>query len=188
MTDTSPAIARISRISFLTDMTRADAPIIPLGYMFEAVWPKKARWLGLIGRLRLTPPELERVNMATWSELKEPFKLMTNLFFQGWAAPWATAGEVIQHEYHRSALSIGIGDRSASLIDRRIDSAAAWATTNNCLLVELAAFQSQLVPVIQATVVTAPRPKQAPAAPAPAISVAPTGSQIMTDSPEALAA
>ena len=77
-------LGRISRISFFTDMTRADAPVIPLGYMVEAAWPEQARWLGMIGRTRLTPFELEHVSLATWPDLRAPFGMLTTLFDHGW--------------------------------------------------------------------------------------------------------
>ena len=121
MTDTSPAIARISRISFSTDMTRADAPMIPLGYMFEGVWPKKARWLGLIGRLRLTPVELEMINTATWPEMKSPFHVLMELFMKGWDAQWGEAGQAISSEWARSALNIRTNQKSELLADKQVE-------------------------------------------------------------------
>jgi hypothetical protein len=77
------ALAHISRISFATDMTKGGSPEIPLGYMLEAAWLDQARWLGLIGRTRLTTQELKRVNLHTWPELEKPFSLLSRLFDQG---------------------------------------------------------------------------------------------------------
>src|SRR5437667_12259082 len=74
-TMTIPAIDRIFRMSFFTDMTRADAPVIPLGCMLEAAWPDQARWLGLIGR---TPAFYPPYDPATTYRLMETNAALSN--------------------------------------------------------------------------------------------------------------
>ena len=72
--------ASVSRIFFVTDMTTAAAPEIPLGFLVEASWPGDARWLGLIGRTLLTAAELPRINLRTWPEMEKPFGMLDRLF------------------------------------------------------------------------------------------------------------
>jgi hypothetical protein len=96
-----------------------------LGFMFEGVWPAQARWLGLIGRLKLTPLELELVNTLTWPELSRPFEMLKAIFEHGWAAEWGHAGDAAQRKWTRSALSIDVSDRSEILSDKAIDTEVA---------------------------------------------------------------
>jgi hypothetical protein len=122
-------------------MTRVDAPVIPLGYMLEAAWPEKARWLGLIGRMQLTPLELDRVNTTTWPELRNPFGMLADLFEKGWVAQWGDAGSAIQGGWSRSAFHIDthdhqIGDALSA------ESLEAWAGTCNLLSAELNALRA----------------------------------------------
>jgi hypothetical protein len=141
------AIGRISRISFYTDMTRADAPVLPLGYMLEAAWPDKARWLGLIGRTRLTPLELDRVNETTWPELRAPFGMLADLFEAGWAAAWGDAGVAIQNGWSRS--SFGIDTTDYPLGDAvSAETAEAWSGTCDVLCTQLNALHVKLAPTL----------------------------------------
>ena len=108
-------LGRISRIAFVTDMTRGDAPVIPLGYMVEGAWLDRARWLGLIGRTRLTPLEPNTVDLTSWAQLESPYDLLNSFFDRGWAATWGEAGSIIQQEWLRSALQITIDDYSSTM-------------------------------------------------------------------------
>jgi hypothetical protein len=140
-------LGRITRISFLTDMTRADAPVIPLGYMLEAAWPEKARWLGLVGRMRLTPLELDRVNKTTWPELHNPFATLADLFEKGWDAQWGEAGTVIQNGWSRSAFSVETSEHQIGPA-LSAESAEAWGGTCNLLCAELNALRVKLAPTL----------------------------------------
>ena len=145
---TNSAVGRISRISFQTDLTRGGASAIPLGCMLEAAWLDEARWLGLIGRTRLTLPEVGLVNLATWPELSNPFDLLLNrLFEQGWAAPDGSAGATIESELGRSSIFVRTEDASAFLNDFRIDADDAWLATTNSLSARLTLLGKELVPL-----------------------------------------
>jgi hypothetical protein len=74
------------RIEFRTNLTRADAPVFPIGYLLETHWQNQVRWLGLLFRRRLTVPELDIVNTDTWPELKDLEPFMKGLFDEAWAA------------------------------------------------------------------------------------------------------
>jgi hypothetical protein len=74
------------RIEFRTDASKADALVVPLGYLRESSVSGNGRFLGLIFRPTLTPLELDRVNAHTWPELAgdklEGF--MNGLFDRAW--------------------------------------------------------------------------------------------------------
>jgi hypothetical protein len=72
------------RIEFRTDLTRADALSLPLAYVLEAHWDSGDRWLGMLFRKRLTALELERVDIATWSEMENLEAFMKGLFDEAW--------------------------------------------------------------------------------------------------------
>jgi hypothetical protein len=176
---TNPTIGRISRISFLTDMTRADASVLPLGFMLEAAWPDQARWLGLIGRTRLTPLELDRVNLTTWPDLRAPFNMLDKLFDQGWQSEWGGAGVTIQKQWSRSAFAIDIDDYPLKTFSA--DTAEAWASTCEALCASLNALHVRLAPVLVAPLI----PLRAPKAPAVA---RPIDIRTRAGAPEAMAA
>jgi len=72
------------RIEYRSDLTRAKAPVIPVGFVLEARWSDDVRWLGMLFRKRLTPVELDTINIETWPEMQalEPF--MNRLFDEVW--------------------------------------------------------------------------------------------------------
>jgi hypothetical protein len=72
------------RIEFRSDLTRADALSLPLAYVLEAHWDSGDRWLGMLFRKRLTTLELEHVDIATWSEMKNLEAFMKGLFDEAW--------------------------------------------------------------------------------------------------------
>jgi hypothetical protein len=72
------------RIEYQTNLTRARDPVLPLGYMLEGHWGDGARWLGLLFRKRLTPLESDRVDFATWPEMKDLPLFMNRLFERAW--------------------------------------------------------------------------------------------------------
>ena len=140
--------ARISRISFHTDMTRAGAPVIPLGVMIEAVVPERARWLGLIGRPRLVRLELDMINLRTWPQLDAPFAMMTDMFEQAWEAGPGLAGSHLSGKFGSSALSVLTNDSAAVSQVLKADTAADWAITRHALLQSLETFEAELVPCV----------------------------------------
>ncbi len=80
------------RIDFRCDLTRADAPSLPLAFMLETHWADGVRWLGMLFRKRLTALELESVDVSTWSELKTLESFMKGLFDEAWNAVPADVG------------------------------------------------------------------------------------------------
>jgi len=165
-------------------MTRADAPVIPLGFMLEAAWPDQARWLGLIGRTRLTPLELDAVNTATWPELRAPFDMLDKLFDGGWNSAWGSAANSIQQQWSRSSFSIDNGD--FPLTNMSAETAEAWTGTCDVLCTHLHMLHVQLAPVLIAQ--PTPLPPKPPTAPKPPIVTRPIESRTRVGSPEALAA
>lgn len=158
---TESAVSRISRISFRTDMRRMDAPIIPLGFMLEAAWPNEiARWLGLIGRGTLTEAELERVNLTTWPELKNPFEMLDGLFEDGWQSPWGQAGARLEGNWARSAFLIETRDFPLPALTADTD---GWASSCETLWSNLRSLRSQLAPTLAPPVSAAQRVTGIPA-------------------------
>lgn len=139
-------MARISRISFGTDMTRPNAPEIPLGFMLEAVWPDEARWLGLIGRTRLSVAESALINIATWPELKKPFSLLDRMFDQGWGAQWGEAGTATAALWARSSMIMDTQQQDELLAQASIESESAWAAATALLERQLSLLGDQLNP------------------------------------------
>ncbi len=74
------------RVEFRTDLMRAGAPTLPLGYMLEAHWHDGVRWLGMLFRRKLTALELDQVETATWPELVDLESFMSGLFERSWDA------------------------------------------------------------------------------------------------------
>src|SRR5581483_3803507 len=142
-----PAQARVSRLAFVSDLTQANTPQIPLGYMLEAVWPDQARWLGLIGRTELVPHELKLVNLATWPEMSKPFGLLDRTFDASWENEWGQAGETLRRLWFRSPLLVETAARNEMLVDMDIDSDAAWAITVNLLAECLSALGQHIRPL-----------------------------------------
>jgi hypothetical protein len=139
--------ARASRISFVTDMTRPDAPELLLGYLLEAVWPEQARWLGLIGRTRLIPSELALINLKTWPELEKPFGLLDRTFDESWEGSWGEAGATAQRLWTRSPLTVRGEQHDELLIEAEIDSDSAWTKTTDMLSSHLTLLGEKLRPL-----------------------------------------
>jgi hypothetical protein len=143
----SPSMARISRISFCTDMTRASAFEILLGFMLEAVWPDQARWLGLIGRTRLSSVEIKTVNLATWPEFEKPFGLLDRMFDQAWESAWGNAGVAAQQLWTRTSLIVQTDQHNQLLLEAKIDTDSAWASTVRMLDAQLTHLGEKLIPL-----------------------------------------
>lgn len=153
-----PPEARVSRLSFITDMTKVGALEIPLGFMLEATWPKQARWLGLIGRTRLTPTEIAAVNLLTWPELEKPFDLLGRAFDRGWEGGWGEAWSVAQGLWSRSPVVVRTTDHDEWLLDATINTENAWTLTTEMLSNRLSLLGQRLIP-----------PKPVPGTPHPRI-------------------
>jgi hypothetical protein len=72
------------RIEYQIDLTRADSEKLPVAYMLEAHWSDDVRWLGMLFRKRLLPPEIGRVDLDTWPEMKDLPQFMNRLFDEAW--------------------------------------------------------------------------------------------------------
>ena len=142
-----PSMAYISRISFLTDMTRKGAPEIPLAFMLEGAWVERARWLGLIGRTKLTSSERDAINFATWPGLEKPFVLLERLFDQGWEAQWGKAGAAVQGAWGTSALSVRVEDASHIIAGLAVETDVAWIKTTDMLNARLSTLGEGLRPL-----------------------------------------
>lgn len=164
---TSKPVVSITRIAFQSDMTRADAPVIPFARILECVWPDAIRWLGLIGRTRLTPLELEVINLETWPEFREPHPLLAKIWDKGWSADWGGAGELLQREWSRTALGVSTESLSGLLPDtNHTDIADALREAHPILWTHMIAEAEHLRPIIKAPVLRFPAPAQ-PAKPLP---------------------
>lgn len=165
----------ISRISLQTDMTRADAPVIPFARLLECVWPESVRWVGLIGRTRLTPAELSAINLETWPEFKDPHPFLMNLWDRGWSADWGGAGAALAAAWGRSALSIATETLAGLLPDtNHTDPDAALTEAHPLLWARMIAEEAHLKPTLLAPVV-----KLRPAEPKP-IRLQPTATRAET--------
>lgn len=72
------------RIEYLTDLTKARSPVVPVGLLLEAHWENGVRWQSLLFRKRLTAIELEVVDLETWPELGNLEPYMKKMFDRAW--------------------------------------------------------------------------------------------------------
>ena len=80
------AAGALWRIEYRTDAARAHSIVIPIGYMLEAHWDGRARWLGASYREKLTRAELDVVNLKTWPELEDLERFVNGIFDRAWDA------------------------------------------------------------------------------------------------------
>ena len=147
------AVVRISRISFQTDMTRADAPVFPFARVLECVWPNAIRWVGLIGRTRLTPLELDKINLDTWPEFQNPHDLLMKVWDCGWDSTWGDAGWAIQKNGIGSAWRLISKICKASSQSRfQADPDATLTEASPILLVRMMAERTHLAPTLSAPI------------------------------------
>ncbi|HEX3430802.1 MAG TPA: hypothetical protein VHT03_07940 [Rhizomicrobium sp.] len=150
---TTMPVVRISRISFQSDMTRGDAPVIPFARILECVWPDVLRWVGLIGRTRLMPLELDAINLETWPEFREPHALLSRLWDEGWNAEWGLAGAALETVWGRSALSVVTEPLAGLLPDcNHSDADAALIEAHPILWARMLAEENHLKPKLIAPV------------------------------------
>jgi hypothetical protein len=140
----------VSRIEYRTNMMRADAEIIPLGYLVEACWDD-ARWMGMIYRPSLTVNEKREVNLHTWPELADSRAFLKELFEVAQDADDGEAGDVLARQYGcLSALTVHVIDRAS---DFAAGLASAIETEVQTELVKrLRKFEDDLQPACVATV------------------------------------
>ena len=149
------------RIEFRTKLTQADSLVIPVAYLLDAQWKEgSVRWLGLLFRKRLTPPELDQVNTATWPELKEIEPFMKRLFEDAWrmvddaAADLGAAGLAKRYSHYSSLLFARAGEGPKKLMDEPVK---AFSQLYDHML----GLREQLAPVVTAPVVRMPRFRKA---------------------------
>ncbi len=140
----------VSRIEFRTNLMRANAPVIRLGFLVECCW-EDARWLGLVYRPALTPNELRESNLLTWPELQAPEALLRTLFDTAWDSAEGEGGAALAAKYGAlSALHVVVEDAQsqfASGLD--IDSDAI----DEQLYARLRQFEARLEPSCAAEVI-----------------------------------
>ena len=139
------------RIEFRTDLTRAQAPTVPVAYLLEASWKNQVRWLGMLFRKRLTVSELDFVDTETWPEMKDLEKFMSQLFEETWSiscaqSPMGSRSTATKYSMH-SALQFAHEDCNVS-IDCE-DPVQTFPSLYTCLL----GFRDALSPVLTAPVV-----------------------------------
>jgi hypothetical protein len=78
------AAAALWRIEYRIDAARADSRVIPVGYMLDAHWGERTRWLGVAYREKLTRAELDLVNLETWPELNNVENFVDAIFDRAW--------------------------------------------------------------------------------------------------------
>jgi hypothetical protein len=156
------------RIEYRSDLTRAQGPVLPVAYVLEARWNNSVRWLGMLFRKRLTPVELETVDLKTWPEMNglEPF--MTKLFDQVWTqelslgdkSPELGARKLAVNFSMRSSLQFNEAEEKIQLNDDDPEKSFT------ALYTHLLNLHGKLAPTLQpkAPVVQLPLRKPAPAA------------------------
>ena len=154
------------RVEFRTDLTKASAPTLKLGYLLEAHWHDGVRWLGMLFRRKLTALELDIVAKATWPELSDLETFMSGLFENAWNASesgsddLALGSAVIAQKYTiRSALQFA-SEKNIAVVNAD-DALGSFPI----LYAHLLSFRSQLTPALAAEVVPlkARRPAAVPA-------------------------
>lgn len=149
----------VSRIEFRTNLMRATAPVIRLGYLVECCW-EDARWMGLVYRTNLTHNELRESNTDTWPELSAPEALLRNLFDAAWDSADGEGGAALQARYGGlSALRVVVED-AASNFAAGISSEDD-AEVDDQLYTRLRRFEQQLEPVCAAEVIAFATPGSA---------------------------
>jgi hypothetical protein len=142
------------RIEFRTDASKVGALTIPLGFLRESWADNAGRFMGLIFRTRLTPLELDRVNLNTWAELSsdrlEPF--MDELFDKAWSDSRGAA----DGQLGAGALAANYGAHSAlSFVGTEVKEcrAATWQNLRLQLIGAMFSLEDRLSPVLMADVV-----------------------------------
>jgi hypothetical protein len=96
---------RVARVVYFTDVTRADAPIIPLGAFSELVLPH-GHALALKARSSLKEEELAKVAGLIRERLKNPFDMLRQEFDLAWEQ--AKPGYAIAYLAQRNASALSI--------------------------------------------------------------------------------
>jgi len=152
------------RIDYQGDLTKAKADTLPLGFVLEARWSSEVCWLGMLFRRRLSPLEMDYVNLETWPEMRDLESFMKGLFDRVWSTntgdPLKLGSDEIASEYSvQSSLHFAADKASVTLSD--VDPEKSFEE----LYRRLIGLHSRLLPVVKAPVVQlAPKQKVAPAA------------------------
>jgi hypothetical protein len=160
------------RIEYRSDLSRAQGPVLPIGYVLEARWNDlEARWnsdvcwLGMLFRTRLTPIELGHVDLETWPEMQELEPFMNRLFEEVWDQEGGVdngvlrlGSPVVGSKYSmQSSLQFVSADPSVALNDEDAEQSFP------ALYTRLLGLHGSLAPTLSAPVVPLPQ-RQKPAA------------------------
>ncbi len=96
---------RVARIVYLTDLTRANARVIPLGALSEVELPH-VHGLALKARAVLQPQELAAISPLIRERLTDPFEFMRGEFDAAWKN--AEPGKALDYLAARHASSLSI--------------------------------------------------------------------------------
>jgi hypothetical protein len=104
-----PHTLRFSTITFHVDMSKATAPIIPVGIMAEILLPR-LYGLGMVARIELSTDELARVSELPKPLVTRPFDYLALQFKEAWikAAPGGGALDYVSGKYEYSAFHFGV--------------------------------------------------------------------------------
>lgn len=145
----------VSRIEFRTNLMRANAPIIRLGFLVECCWDD-FRWMGMIYRPALTPNELKASNLETWPELLAPEPLLRSLFDKAWESADGEGGAALAELYGcLSAFHVAIDEANSSFADG-LSSELDDGELDAKLYARLRQFEARLEPACQAEVISLP--------------------------------
>lgn len=103
-----PHTLRFSTIAFHVDMSKASAPVFPVGIMVEILLPR-LYGLGMVARIELSSGELARVSDLAKPLVTKPFDYLAHEFNEAWihAAPGG-ALDYVSGKYEYSALHFSV--------------------------------------------------------------------------------
>jgi hypothetical protein len=150
------------RIEYRSDLTRAQGPVLPIGYVLESRWSNNVRWLGMLFRKRLTPIEVDHVDLKTWPEMAglEPF--MTRLFGEVWEQTLGIDGDVPQLGAPMLAVNYSMRSSLQFVTDKadlKLSNEDPEKSFAN-LYTRLLGLHGALTPTLKAPVVQLPPPRK----------------------------
>lgn len=147
------------RVDYRTDLTRASAPVCPIGYFVEARWSDDVRWLGVLFRKRLSPIETAHVNYETWPEMKDLKPFMETLFDRAWDAELPTGEQLPTLGSTVLAGAYGM-QSSLQFVEDELDleiSSEDPEQSFNALYSRLLGLHDRLTPTMSAPIVQMPK-------------------------------
>jgi len=105
-----PDTLRFSTITFYTDMSKANAPVIPLGIMTEILLPS-LHGLGMVARVELSGSELAGLSELPKQILTKPFDYLAIEFNEAWMKAPGGALDYVSAKHAYSALHFGMPQR-----------------------------------------------------------------------------